>query len=204
MDPVEALRSAGAAVVSDALGRRGAIIGVSRLSGEGVVAGPAYTVRVPPGDWALVVEAVAKAPPGSVIVVDAGGPSGEPRAVWGGLASLNAVERGIAATVVYGYVRDLSDMRRLGYTVYAHGTTPVAGEPRGEGALGVELRLPGATVRPGDFIVGDDDGVVVVPAESLDEVAERAARIAEAEREIEERLRAGASLYEILREYGIG
>ena len=204
MDVVEALRRAGAAAVSDALGRRGAIIGVQRITGRGVIAGPAYTVMVPPGDWGLVVEAIARAPRGSVLVVNAGGPLEEPRAVWGGLASLNALTRGLAATVVYGYVRDTSDIRGLGYTVYASGVTPRAGDPRGEGAIEVTLKLPGAQVRPGDIVVGDDDGVVVVPAEDAEEVAEKARAIVEAEEEIAGRLRAGANLSEILREYGIG
>ncbi len=204
MDVLEALRRAGAAAVSDALGRKGAIAGVQRISGNGVVVGPAYTVRVPPGDWGLVVEAIARAPSGSILVVDAGGPVEEPRAVWGGLASLNAVVRGITATIIYGYARDIVDVRTLGYTVYASGVTPRAGEPRGEGALEATLRLPGAQVRPGDIIVGDDDGVVVVPAERAGEAAEKARAIVEAEEEIAGRLRAGEALADILKEYGIG
>ena len=137
------------------------------------LAGPAFTVRTSPGEHRAVREAADQAPPGSVIVVDAGG--AVDRALWGDRMCSLALERGLAGTVVDGAVRDVEGIEALGFPVFAAGVTPTPpiGRERA-GELGVPVTCGNLTVRPGDVVYGDRDGVVVVPAELHDEILDRA------------------------------
>ncbi len=186
---------AGTPDISDAMGRAPGIKGVRPIVPGVKMVGRAFTVRTVSGDWAKPVEAIEKAEPGMVIVIDA---QGGGRAVWGELASKAAYRRGIAGVVVYGNVRDVDGIRKLGFPVFALGVVPEAGDPRGIGELKVELELGGVRVRPGDWIVGDDNGVVVIPAERAEEVAERVKAILKFEKELERLIDEGKSLPEAL------
>jgi 3-hexulose-6-phosphate synthase/6-phospho-3-hexuloisomerase len=135
------------------------------------MAGPAVTVRTMPGDWAKPVEAIDLCREGDVLVIDA---CGVPPAVWGELATNSAVVRRLAGVVVHGAVRDTADIRHLGLPVFARHVCAQAGEPKGLGEHGVTLRIEGLECRPGDWVVGDDDGVIVVPKARAVEVANRA------------------------------
>jgi 3-hexulose-6-phosphate synthase/6-phospho-3-hexuloisomerase len=133
--------------------------------------GRAVTCRTMPGDWAKPVEAIDLCEAGDVLVIDAGGR--EP-AVWGELATNSAVVRRLAGVVVHGAIRDTKDVRALGLPVFARSFCAQAGEPKGFGEHGVALRIDGIECRPGDWVVGDDDGVIVVPRAKAVEVANRA------------------------------
>src|SRR4029077_16210935 len=109
--------------------------------------------------------------PGEVLVVDAGGGT---TAVWGELASESAHGRGIAAVVIDGAVRDIDAIRELGFPVFSRSVSPNAGEPKGHGEGGIEVIVGGQRVRPGDWIIGDASGLVVVPKERAQEIANRA------------------------------
>jgi 3-hexulose-6-phosphate synthase/6-phospho-3-hexuloisomerase len=140
--------------------------------------GRALTVWTYPGDWAKPVQAIDVAEPGSVLVIDAGG---RPPAVWGEKATMSALKRGLSGVVIDGAIRDVMNIREMRFPAFAALTTPVAGEPKGMGMIDVPVRVGGQYIRTGDWIVGDDDGVVVVPQEKAVEVANRAQSVVERE-----------------------
>jgi regulator of RNase E activity RraA len=135
------------------------------------VAGPAYTVRCPPGDNLMVHAAIYRAAPGNVIVVEAGDVD---HAVAGGNVCAVAQRRGVAALVVDGVIRDVAEARERGFPVLARGVIPIPGAKDVLGALGGPVRIGGVEVRPGDVVVGDEEGVVVVPAARAAAVLEAA------------------------------
>ena len=135
------------------------------------LAGPAFTVRTPPGEFLAVRAAVDQAAAGVVLVVDGGAELG--RALWGDNMSKLALERGIAGLVVDGAVRDRDGIEALAFPVFAAGVTPTPPRREQEGELDVPVGCGGLEVRPGDLVYGDADGVVVVPRERHDEVVAR-------------------------------
>ncbi|MGI0071561.1 MAG: 3-hexulose-6-phosphate synthase [Thermoplasmata archaeon] len=179
--------------VTDAMQRRGAMHGiVPHLKDPSVkIAGPAVTVVTRDGDWAKPIEAIDRAGPGDVIVVDAGGGS---TGMWGELASWSALGRGVAGVVIDGAARDLDSILEMGFPVFSRNVSPDAGEPKGLGEIGVEVVVGGQRVRPGDWIVGDLSGVVVVPRERAQEIANRALDVLEHENRVREEIRRGSTL----------
>ncbi|AGI89022.1 Dimethylmenaquinone methyltransferase [Streptomyces albidoflavus] len=140
------------------------------------VAGPAFTVRCAPGDQLMLHAAIYRAAPGSVLVVEGGGTE---YAVAGGNVCAVAQRRGIAAFVVDGVVRDLAEIRASGFPVFARGVVPKPGTKKAAFPLNGEVRCGGVTVRAGDLVVADEEGVVVLPAARQDELLQ-AARAKEA------------------------
>jgi len=133
------------------------------------LAGAACTVKVFPGDNLMVHKSLDIAAPGDVVVVDAG--SSARNAVLGDLISMKARHRGIAGFVVDGLVRDLPALQRLGdFPVFARGHTPMGPLHRGPGEINHPVCIGGVAVAPGDVIVGDGNGVVVVPAACAAEI----------------------------------
>ncbi len=179
--------------VTDAMQRQGAMHGIlPRLTGPTVrVAGPAVTVLTRDGDWAKPVEAIDRAGPGDVVVVDAGGGT---TAIWGELASWSAHMRQVAAVVIDGAARDIDAILELGFPVFSRSVSPNAGEPKGHGEIGTEVVVGGVRVRPGDWIVGDASGVVVVPRERAQEIANRALDVMEHENRVREEIQRGSTL----------
>ncbi len=174
----EVLARTSAADITEALHNAGAVEGLSPIVQGAKMVGRALTVWTYPGDWAKPVQAIDVAEPGSVLVIDAGG---RPPAVWGEKATMSCVKRGLAGVVIDGGIRDVVNIREMGFPAYASLVTPVAGEPKGLGMIDVPIRIGGQYVRTGDWIVGDDDGVVVVPQEKAVEVANRAQSVVERE-----------------------
>ncbi len=146
---------------------------IQALTGDRLrILGPACTVKVYPGDNLMVHKALDIAKPGDVIVVDTS--SSTLGAVLGDLISTKARHRGIAGFVVDGLVRDIAGIRQLGdFPVYARGTTPIGPLHRGPGEINHPVSVGGIVVFPGDVIVGDGSGVVVVPREIAPELVER-------------------------------
>lgn len=179
--------------VTDAMQRQGAMHGIlPHLADPSVrMVGPAVTVVTRNGDWAKPVEAIDRAGPGDVIVIDVGG---GPTAVWGELASWSAHGRQVAGVVIDGAVRDLDAILALGFPAFSRSVSSDAGEPKGLGEIGVEVTVGGQRVRPGDWIVGDLSGVVVVPRERAAEVANRALDVLEHENRVREEIRRGSTL----------
>jgi 4-hydroxy-4-methyl-2-oxoglutarate aldolase len=135
------------------------------------LAGPAYTVRTPPGVHPAVRDAAERAPAGAVIVIDGGGQV--ECALWGDKMSKLALDRGLAGLVVDGAVREVDGIEALGFPVFAVSAVPTPPARDREGELDVPITCGGLTVRPGDYVYGDADGVVVVPAERHDEILAR-------------------------------
>ena len=146
---------------------------IRNLSAENLkLVGPACTVKVYPGDNLMVHKALDVAQPGDVIVVDTS--ASTMTAVLGDLVSTKARHRGFAGFVVDGLVRDLPAIRRLGdFPVFARGVTPTGPLHRGPGEINYPICAGGIVVEPGDIIVGDAIGVVVVPQEIAGDLLER-------------------------------
>ncbi|MEM3736831.1 MAG: 3-hexulose-6-phosphate synthase [Candidatus Bathyarchaeia archaeon] len=194
-DLVRVFREVSTPNISDALQRKGEMRGIKPIV-EGVKAvGKAVTVRTYPGDWAKPIEAIDIADPQSVIVIDAGGGM---EAVWGELATLSCIKRGLSGVVIDGGIRDVDAIRELKFPAFARHINPTAGEPRGLGEINVEVTCGGIKVRPGDWIIGDENGIVVVSAEAAVEVANRAEDVFEKEIRIREEIKRGCTLSGIL------
>ncbi len=189
----EALLKVSTPNVTDALQRKGALHGLWPHLRDPTVrmVGPAVTVVTRDGDWAKPVEAIDRAGPGDVLVVDAGGGT---TAIWGELASWSAHGRKISGIVIDGAARDIDAILELGFPVFSRSISPNAGEPKGHGEIGVEVTVGGQLVRPGDWIVGDLSGLVVVPRERAQEVANRSLDVLEHENRIREEIKRGGTL----------
>ncbi len=143
------------------------------------VAGPAFTVRCAPGDQLMLHAAIYRAEPGSVIVAE----SAEPHyALAGDNVCSVAQRRGIAALVTDGVIRDVADVRKLGFPVFARGVIPVSGAKAVVEPLNVPVRCGGVSVHPGDVVVADEEGIVVIPRSRSEQVLRdaRARQAAEA------------------------
>jgi 3-hexulose-6-phosphate synthase/6-phospho-3-hexuloisomerase len=184
------LQKISAANLSDAMHRRGVLPGIRPIAPGLKVVGRALTVRTAPGDYAKPVEAIDQANPGDVIVVDAGGVG---PALWGEMATRSAMNRGLAGVVIDGGMRDTGDIRELGFPAFASVICPNAGEPRGLGEIGVATMIAGEEVSPGDWILGDDDGVVRIPREEAEEWANRGLELYERENRIREEITRGGT-----------
>jgi regulator of RNase E activity RraA len=147
--------------------------GIRNLTDERLrILGPACTVKVYPGDNLMVHKALDIAQPGDVVVVDTSASS--MTAVLGDLVSTKARHRGLAGFVVDGLVRDLPAIQALGdFPVYARGVTPTGPLHRGPGEINYPICAGGIVVEPGDIIVGDPSGVVVIPQEIAGDLLER-------------------------------
>jgi 3-hexulose-6-phosphate synthase/6-phospho-3-hexuloisomerase len=159
------------------------------------LAGPVVTVRTLPGDWAKPVEAIDVAKPGDVIVIDA---AGRPPAIWGELASRSALGRRLAGVVIDGAIRDTADIRGLGFPAFARHVCSDAGHPKGLGEINAPITIAGVSVAPGDWIAGDDDGVIVLPKAKIVEMANRAADNLEAENRLRKEITDGGTLASVI------
>jgi regulator of RNase E activity RraA len=162
----------------------------------GSVSGPAFTVSyeaVGPGGEGTVGDYIGEVPPGSVVVIDNGGRTD--CTVWGGLLSRAAVARGVAGTFIDGACRDLDEARRVGNPLFSRGVTMRSGKGRVRlKSLNDTVTLGGVQVDPGDQIIADEHGVIVVPARHLTAVLEAAGHITRTERKVLCSLGAGDSL----------
>lgn len=158
--------------ISDMLNRMYAMNNnIHDLSYAGSICGPACTVKVFPGDNLMVHKVLDVAQPGDVVVVDAGGCKSN--AVLGDLICTKARHRGIAAFVIDGLVRDLPDIIASGFPVYACGETPIGPLHRGPGEINFTVCCGGVVVNPGDIVVGDKAGIVVIRKEFASDTLQR-------------------------------
>ena len=155
--------------LADLLGRAQVMdIGIRPLWGPaGRLAGPAFTVRCPPGDNLMLHAAIHRAGPGSVVVVESGD---RDWALAGGNVCAVARRRGIAGFVLDGLIRDLAEVREMRFPVFARGVIPIPGAKSVVRPLGEPVTCGGVRVAAGDVVVADEEGVVVVPADRRDEV----------------------------------
>ena len=180
--------------ISDAMHRMGAMRDIHPINAGTKIAGTAITVQTFAGDWAKTVEAIDLGGPGKVIVIYNGSNYVAP---WGGLATLSCKIKGIEGVVIDGAVRDVDEIRAMNYPVFASAVVPNAGEPKGMGEINAEITCGGQLVKPGDYIVGDDSGVVVIPRERAYEIARRAKEVEKNESRMYEEIRRGSTLSQV-------
>ncbi|WNY25034.1 3-hexulose-6-phosphate synthase [Methanolapillus millepedarum] len=181
--------------ISDAMHRKGAMCGISTLFPGRKIVGRAVTVRTLGGDWAKPVEAIDLCGKNDVIVIFN---SDRNMAMWGGLATKTAANRGVAGLVVDGAVRDMDEIKKLSLPIFAANVVPNAGDPKGLGEINCEITCGGQIVNPRDFIVADDSGVVVVPKEKAYEIARRAEEVWKKEQRILDEIDKGQSMSSVL------
>lgn len=182
-EQINQLRDLGAATVYEAQGAKGALDhGVKPIDPSVKLSGPAYTVDCRPADNLMLHYAVQKARPGDVLVVDAkafmeAGP-------WGDVLTIQAMKIGIAGLVINGCVRDASLIIELGFPVFCRGLSIKGTGKNQPGKVGVPVLIGDVVINPGDIIVGDRDGIVVVPqAEVGSAIATSLAREAKEEQQ---------------------
>jgi 4-hydroxy-4-methyl-2-oxoglutarate aldolase len=196
---IAAFLELGSAHVSDALRACGRAFqavdaGIRPVASSMRLAGPAFTVRCYPGaTWALE-QAIELAPPGSVLAVDGG--ASPDVILMGGMMSTRAQARGIGGAVLDAAVRDVDDIVELNFPVFSRYVCPRAGTFDKIGEWETIICLGRIPVRPGDWIVADCNGVVVVPAEIRQDVLEQARQIVQKEARLQPLLRDGKSFVE--------
>jgi len=182
-----------AAILADVAGRRGTLNGrISALASTMKVAGPAVTVEVRPGDNLMLHTAMAIAQPGDVIVVD--GKGDQTCALTGALMATQAKAMGIAGFVVDAAVRDIEEIREMGFPVFSVGSNPNGPTKFVPGRVNWPVSVGGIAVNPGDLIVGDADGVVVIEREKAASLLELAEKKVAAEAKRIEGIRSGKQL----------
>jgi 4-hydroxy-4-methyl-2-oxoglutarate aldolase len=192
-----ALRDFGAATVYEAQGAQGAFdSGMKPLDPASRLAGPAFTVDARPADNLILHLAVQKAAPGDVLVVDAkafmeAGP-------WGDVLTLQAMQRGIAGLVISGCVRDAQAITEMGFPVFCRGLSIKGTGKNQPGVLQAPLHIGGTLVCPGDIIVGDHDGLVVVPQATVAQAVAASQAREDKERQQRAAIQAGTSTIALL------
>jgi len=190
-------RDVPAAIISDELNRTGTMDAAIKPVRPGArFAAQALTVQCMVGDNAALHHGVPLAWPGAALVIDARGHDGT--ALWGNVLNTAAHHRGVAAVITDGAVRDLEDLRKSEIAVYARGVVPNGPHKGFGGAVNVPIQCGGAAVAPGDLLVGDDDGVVVIRPDQMAGLLDRCkARLAK-EEEIVAKLGEGATTADLL------
>ena len=140
------------------------------------IAGRAYTVRCPPEDNLMLHAAIYRAEPGSIIVLQAGDVR---YAMSGGNVCATAQQLGIAGFVIDGVIRDVAEVRKTKFPVFARGVSPVPGKKKALGTLNQPITCGGVAVNPGDIVVADEEGIAVLPANQSEKIWLRATQRAE-------------------------
>jgi regulator of RNase E activity RraA len=162
------------------------------------IAGPAFTVKYEActpekNQFMNAGNYIDEVPAGAVIVVDNGGRTD--CTSWGNILTTKALQKGIAGSVIYGSARDIADIRQMGYSLFSSNIYMVSGKNRARvSAVQCALDIGGVTVCPGDWVFGDDNGVLVIPGEHLEEVIRRAENVENTERKIIGAINGGTSL----------
>lgn len=189
-DLMQAFGDCPAANVGDALGRLGMPDGGLVPIWEGCRAvGSALTVLTVAGDDLAVIEAVSRTEAGDLLVINGFGYQG--RAVMGDILARLFLSRGAVGAIVDGAVRDRDEIRRLGFPVWSRAVTPAGPWKNGPGAVGTAVALGGVVINPGDIVVGDSDGIAVVPLGRAHDIAADLAQVTEGESQM--RRNAGGS-----------
>ncbi len=168
-DVLERWRGVPPAIVSDCMNRSNVMAAAIKPVAAGMrVIGQARTVTCMVGDNSAVHMAIGMIGRGEVLVVDAGGY--EDTAVWGGIRTRAALQRGLAGLVVDGAVREVAEIRELGFPCFARAAVPAGPHKGFGGIIDGPISCAGCPVKPGDLVLGDDDGVCVVPLERAEEL----------------------------------
>lgn len=159
------------------------------------IAGRARTARITPGQNGAIHRAVHHATAGDILVVDGGG--SERFGPFGDLLADGCLAKGMVGAVFDCTIRDSADIAALGFQVFCRGFHPEATAKTDRGDTDVPVVLGGVTVHPGDIVVGDDDGVVVIPGDAAEDVLTKVAAVATREETIRARIHAGETTLDI-------
>ncbi len=193
---VEAFRSLDVATVYEASGRRGFIEHAIKPISRGLrICGPAYTVQCAPGDNLMLHKALQKASAGDVLVASVGGVYDF--GYWGALMAGAAQAKGIAGLAIDACVRDSASIAEMGFPVFARGLCIKGTTKAALGLINYPLNFGHTTVFPGDLVLGDDDGMVVVRRDECRDVLEKSRKRVEAEVVKAEKLNSGVSSVEL-------
>jgi regulator of RNase E activity RraA len=193
-------------VVADAQERAGVMRSYLRpLTNDTRFVGPALTVRLEPGNQVDCLDALSVAQEGDVVVVDAAGET--ETSIWGGLMSGLCKMKGVTGAVVDGAIRDTDETRDLGFFIFSKAIVPRSTHSPYSGRMDpIEINVPiqcaGILVRPGDLVLGDEIGVVVIPLENAAEVLAAARAQADKEEQTRAKIREGKTVEELLAEFG--
>jgi 4-hydroxy-4-methyl-2-oxoglutarate aldolase len=183
--------------ISDCMGRFGAMASDMRPLFDSIrFAGPAVTARTLASDLAAVFKAIDVGEPGDVVVVDSHGSKNT--AFWGENMTISAQNRGLAGAVIDGACRDVVEVRRLRFPLYCTGIVPNVAAIAGYGKVNVPVQCGGQPVAPGDIIVADENGVVVVPLQEAEVLLERTRSLLEKEHLLQDRLLTGSTIGELV------
>jgi 3-hexulose-6-phosphate synthase/6-phospho-3-hexuloisomerase len=186
------------ALLSDALGKTGAMDhDMKCFSANCRMAGPAATLRVHTADILMVGKALSMCAQGKVLVIDGQGERNT--ALWGSIITMAARLKALQGVVIDGAIRDVAGIRRDRLPVFARSVVPNAGGAEYLGELNVPIQCGGVVVNPGDWVVGDEDGVVVIPANRLPSVLKKAELLGQIEKQIVRAVRRGQDLASLLR-----
>lgn len=169
--------------IDDCMGRIAAVDqSIKPYSSKKSVLGPAFTIKVPEGDNLMFHAAMDLAKPGDVIVIDAGGSMS--RSIFGELMINYCAKRNLGGVIVDGCIRDLDTISKLDFSVYAKGVTPNGPYKNGPGEINTPISFGGRPICPGDIIVGDEDGIVVIKPEEAEELIAKARKVLETETKV--------------------
>ena len=184
-------------LLSDCMGRLNAMSADMRPLFDGIrLVGSAVTVKTLAADLAAAFKAIDLCQPGDVVVIDAHGSVNT--AFWGENMTLSALNRGVLGAVIDGACRDVEEIRKLRFPVLCRGIVPNVGAVAGYGEVNVPVQCAGVPVSPGDLVAIDGNGVVVVPRPEAGAVLARAQRLLETEQAVQARLKAGATIGELV------
>lgn len=183
--------------LSDCMGRFNAMTADMKPLFEGIrFVGTAVTVRTLASDLAAAFKAIDLSQPGDVVVIDSHGSLNT--AFWGENMTMSAMNRGVVAAVIDGACRDVEEIRRMRFPVISKGIVPNVAALAGYGEVNVPVQCAGVPVAPGDLVVADSNGVVVVPLRDAAEILARVRRLLETEHLVQEKLKAGATIGELV------
>lgn len=164
---VEKFRTISPSIVSDCLNRYYAMSAhIKPMIEKSTICGPALTIQSMSGNNLMSHLTLTFAQPGDVLVIDAR--SNMTNAVWGGIQTLCAKKNGLAGVVIDGVIRDVAEIKKMRFPVYCRGVTPGGPHKGWADSVNVPIQCGGVPVCPGDLILGDDDGIVVLPKERLE------------------------------------
>lgn len=183
--------------ISDCMGRFNAMTADMRPLFDGIrFVGTAVTVKTLASDLAAAFKAIDLSQPGDVVVIDSHGSVNT--AFWGENMTMSALNRGVVAAVIDGACRDVEEIRKLRFPVFSKGIVPNVGAIAGYGDVNVPVQCAGVTVAPGDIVVADGNGVVVVPMAEAAGILTKAQRLLESEHLLQDRIKAGATIGELV------
>ena len=183
--------------ISDCMGRFNAMTSDMRPLFDGIrLVGTAVTVKTIASDLAAAFKAIDVCQPGDIVVIDSHGSINT--AFWGENMTMSALNRGVVAAVIDGACRDVEEIRRLRFPVICKGIVPNVGAVAGYGDVNVPIQCAGVAVSPGDVVVVDGNGVVVVPKVEAAAILDKAQRLLQTEHVLQEKIKAGATIGELV------